>query len=97
MGAGSTEQIHTGEATKSNTPAIAEGRHQLALRRPSHGEKRLLRLQRQLAGYKLLAIDELGYVPLSQTGGANALPEQPAYRTSLPTNDKDARKRLAGR
>jgi DNA replication protein DnaC len=32
-------------------------------------EKRLLRLQRQLAGYKLLIIDELGYVPLSTTGG----------------------------
>jgi DNA replication protein DnaC len=31
-------------------------------------EKRLLRLQRQLATYKLLVIDELGYVPLSQTG-----------------------------
>jgi DNA replication protein DnaC len=31
-------------------------------------EKRLLRLQRQLAGYKLLIIDELGYVPLSQMG-----------------------------
>jgi len=31
-------------------------------------EKRLLRLQRQLAGYKLLVIDELGYVPLSPTG-----------------------------
>ena len=31
-------------------------------------QKRLLRLQRQLAGYKLLIIDELGYVPLSQTG-----------------------------
>jgi len=31
-------------------------------------EKRLLRLQRQLAGYKLLIIDELGYVPLSATG-----------------------------
>ena len=31
-------------------------------------DKRLLRLQRQLAGYKLLVIDELGYVPLSQTG-----------------------------
>ena len=31
-------------------------------------EKRLLRLQRQLAGYKLLIIDELGYVPLSSTG-----------------------------
>src|SRR5208283_1736101 len=31
-------------------------------------EKRLLRLQRQLAGYKLLIIDEFGYVPLSATG-----------------------------
>jgi DNA replication protein DnaC len=31
-------------------------------------DKRLLRLQRQLAGYKLLIIDELGYVPLSPTG-----------------------------
>ena len=30
--------------------------------------KRLLRLQRQLAGYKLLIIDELGYVPLLPTG-----------------------------
>jgi DNA replication protein DnaC len=26
------------------------------------------RLQRQLAGLKLLIVDELGYVPLSQTG-----------------------------
>jgi DNA replication protein DnaC len=31
-------------------------------------EKRLLRLQCQVAGYKLLIIDELGYVPFSQTG-----------------------------
>jgi DNA replication protein DnaC len=31
-------------------------------------EKRLQRLQRQLAGLKLLIVDELGYVPLSQTG-----------------------------
>src|SRR5258707_3674924 len=30
-------------------------------------EKRLLRLQRQLAGSKLLIIDELGYVALSAT------------------------------
>ena len=28
----------------------------------------MLRLQRQVAGYTLLIIDELGYVPLSQTG-----------------------------
>ena len=39
--------------------------HQL---REASDEKRLLRLQRQLAGYKLLIIDELGYVPLSPTG-----------------------------
>jgi DNA replication protein DnaC len=31
-------------------------------------ERRLLRLQRQLAGYKLLIVDELGYVPLSPSG-----------------------------
>ena len=31
-------------------------------------EKRLLRLQKQLAKYSLLIIDELGYVPLSPTG-----------------------------
>jgi DNA replication protein DnaC len=31
-------------------------------------EKRLLRLQHQLASYKLLIVDELGYVPLSPTG-----------------------------
>ncbi len=31
-------------------------------------EKRLLRLQAQLATVKLLIVDELGYVPLSQTG-----------------------------
>jgi DNA replication protein DnaC len=31
-------------------------------------ERRLLRLQKQLAAYELLVIDELGYVPLSTTG-----------------------------
>jgi DNA replication protein DnaC len=31
-------------------------------------ERRLLRLQKQLAGIKLLIIDELGFVPLSKTG-----------------------------
>ena len=31
-------------------------------------EKRLLRFQNQLAKYKLLIIDELGFVPLSKTG-----------------------------
>lgn len=31
-------------------------------------DKRLQRLQKQLAAYKLLIIDELGYVPLSKTG-----------------------------
>ena len=31
-------------------------------------ERRLLRLQKQMAGHKLLIIDELGFVPLSTTG-----------------------------
>jgi DNA replication protein DnaC len=31
-------------------------------------EKRLLRFQKQLAKYRLLIIDELGFVPLSNTG-----------------------------
>ncbi len=31
-------------------------------------EKRLLRMQKQLASYKLLIVDELGFVPLSKTG-----------------------------
>ena len=31
-------------------------------------DKRLLRLQKQLAKYRLLIIDELGYVPLSPSG-----------------------------
>ena len=31
-------------------------------------EKRLLRLQKQLANYRLLIIDELRFVPLSKTG-----------------------------
>ncbi len=31
-------------------------------------DKRLLRLQKQLASYELLIIDELGFVPLSKTG-----------------------------
>ena len=39
--------------------------HQL---REARDERRLLKLQAQLAAVKLLIIDELGYVPLSQTG-----------------------------
>src|SRR3954462_14806181 len=31
-------------------------------------EKRLLRLQKQLASYRLLIIDEIGFVPLSKSG-----------------------------
>ena len=31
-------------------------------------EKRLLRLQKQLAGHRLLIVDELGFVPLSKSG-----------------------------
>ncbi len=39
--------------------------HQLT---EARDERRLLKLQAQLAAVKLLIIDELGYVPLSQTG-----------------------------
>jgi DNA replication protein DnaC len=39
--------------------------HQLT---EARDEKRLLRLQSQLAAHKLLIVDELGYVPLSPTG-----------------------------
>ena len=47
-------------------------------------EKRLLRLQRQLAGYKLLIIDELGYVPLSPDRRRAAVRGvQPALRARL--------------
>jgi len=31
-------------------------------------EKKLLRFQKQIAGYELLIVDELGFVPLSKTG-----------------------------
>lgn len=31
-------------------------------------ERRLLRVQKQMAAVKLLIIDELGFVPLSKTG-----------------------------
>ena len=36
-------------------------------------ERRLLKLQRDLQAVKLLIVDELGYVPLSATGGAELL------------------------
>jgi DNA replication protein DnaC len=36
--------------------------------REARDERRLLRLQKQLAAYRVLIIDELGYVPLSPTG-----------------------------
>ena len=51
-------------------------------------EKRLLRLQKQLAKYHLLIIDELGFVPLSKTG-AELLFEglQPALRAGLDPGD----------
>ena len=35
----------------------------------AENERRLTRLKHRLAGYQLLIIDELGYVPLSQSGG----------------------------
>ena len=45
------------------------GHHQLSLiTLEARDERRLLRLQKQLAGVKLMIIDELGFVPLSKTG-----------------------------
>ncbi|MGH9617649.1 MAG: ATP-binding protein [Acidobacteriaceae bacterium] len=32
-------------------------------------ERKLLRFQKQIASYELLIVDELGFVPLSKTGG----------------------------
>ena len=47
-------------------------------------ERRLLNLQRQLARFRLLIIDELGFVPLSTTGGRTPLRGiQPALRAGL--------------
>src|SRR3954452_22795106 len=37
-------------------------------------ERRLLRLQKQLAAHKRLIVDELGYVPLSPTGAERLIP-----------------------
>ncbi len=34
----------------------------------AHDAKKLLNLQRRMKGYKLLILDELGYVPFSKTG-----------------------------
>jgi hypothetical protein len=64
-------------------------------------EKRLLRLQRQLAAYKLLIIDELGYVPLSPAG-AELLFEVFSQRygrgsTLVTTSDIGVRFRAASR
>src|SRR5206468_11745013 len=35
----------------------------------AQNERRLSRLQHRMASYQLLIIDDLGYVPISQTGG----------------------------
>ena len=54
-------------------------------------EKRLLRLQKQLAKQDLLIVDELGYVPLSKTG-AELLFENllPALRASVNARDLES-------
>jgi hypothetical protein len=57
-------------------------------------ERRLLRLHKQLAGYQLLIIDELGYVPLSTTaavdhrGGTPVRGLQPALRAGFGAGDQ---------
>ena len=55
-------------------------------------EKRLLRLQKQLAKYHLLIIDELGFVPLSKTG-AELLFEVFSQRLRCPMWTADNRPR----
>ena len=50
-------------------------------------EKRLLRFQKQLAKYKLLIIDELGFVPLSKTGAELLRSVQPTLRRRLHPGD----------
>jgi DNA replication protein DnaC len=44
--------------------AIHGGLHELM---EAHDERRLMRLQKQMVGHKLLIVDELGFVPLSKT------------------------------
>lgn len=56
-------------------------------------KKRLLRMQKQLAGYKLLIIDELGFVPLSKVGSEllfevfSAKDELTAVTSNLPFDE----------
>jgi len=49
----------------------------------SRDERRLLRLQKQLASIKLLIIDELGFVPLSKTDRAALRDDLSALRAGL--------------
>ena len=49
----------------SSGPTAAAIVHELI---EARDEKRLLRLQKQMATVELLIIDELGFVPLSKTG-----------------------------
>jgi DNA replication protein DnaC len=53
------------KASPSHSPRAAALVSQLL---EARDERRLLKLQRDLASVKLLIIDELGYVPLSSTG-----------------------------
>ena len=54
-------------------------------------DKRLLRLQKQLAKQDLLIVDELGYVPLSKTGRRAALRDLlPALRASVDARDLES-------
>ena len=54
-------------------------------------DKRLLRLQKQLAKQDLLIVDELGYVPLSKTGAELAVRDLlPALRASIDAGDLES-------
>jgi DNA replication protein DnaC len=47
---------------------LYHGRRPVSEMMEARDERRLLRFQRQIAVYKLLIIDELGFAPLSKTG-----------------------------
>ena len=57
-------------------------------------ERRLLRLQKQLASHKLLIIDELGFVPLANRRRAAVRGVQSALRTRLGDHQQSAVRRM---
>ena len=58
--------IHAGPGKRAYACYLTARRN--AMTTVGSDEKRLLRRQKQLAKYRLLIIDEFGFVPLSKTG-----------------------------